>query len=174
MMFKRFIPDIYQESIFTINYDKLKKKGIKCLLFDLDNTISPAKEVVYSRKIKNLFKKLKKDFKIILFSNNFSKRIKPFSDYYDVDFTCISLKPFSFKYRYIKRKYNFKKEEIAAIGDQLLTDIQGGNKMKILTILVNPLSKIDETETWLNRQIEKIIFNSFEKNDILVKGRYYD
>ena len=46
--------------------------------------------------------------------------------------------------------------------------------MKILTILVNPLSKIDETETWLNRQIEKIIFNSFEKNNILVKGRYYD
>ena len=45
-MLKRFIPDVYQENIFTINYKKLKKTGIKCLLFDLDNTISPAKEVV--------------------------------------------------------------------------------------------------------------------------------
>ena len=51
---KIFIPDIYQKSIFTINYDKLKKKGIKCLLFDLDNTISPAKEVVLCKKTKKL------------------------------------------------------------------------------------------------------------------------
>lgn len=108
-MLKRFIPKIYQKSIFTINYDKLKKNGIKCLLFDLDNTVSPAKEVIYSEKIKKLFDKLKKDFKIILFSNNFPKRIRPFAEYYNVDAACLSLKPFSYKYRYIVRKYGYKK-----------------------------------------------------------------
>ena len=40
----KFIPDMYQKSIFTINYKKLKKRGIKCLLFDLDNTM-----VAYTR-----------------------------------------------------------------------------------------------------------------------------
>ena len=35
-MIKRFLPDIYQDNIFKINYDKLKEKKIKCLLFDLD------------------------------------------------------------------------------------------------------------------------------------------
>ena len=35
------IPDIYQKSIYTISYYKLKQRGIKCLLFDLDNTCSP-------------------------------------------------------------------------------------------------------------------------------------
>lgn len=173
-MLKRFIPDVYQESIFTIKYDILKKKGIKCLLFDLDNTISPAREFVYSKKIKSLFQKLKKNFKIIIFSNNFPKRIKPFADYYDVDYAYIALKPLTYKYRHILKKYNYKKSDIAAIGDQLLTDIQGGNKMGITTILVNPLSDIDETETWLNRQIEKLIFRNFEKNDILIKEKYYD
>ena len=34
---KRFIPRMYQESIYTIPYNNLKKKGVKCLLFDLDN-----------------------------------------------------------------------------------------------------------------------------------------
>lgn len=173
-MFKRFIPDIYQESIFKIKYDALKKKGIKCLLFDLDNTISPAKQYVYSKEIRSLFDKLKKDFEVILFSNNFPKRIKPFANYYGVDCACLSLKPLSYKYRYILKKYNYKKNEIVAIGDQLLTDIQGGNKAGITTILVNPLSEVDETETWLNRKIEKLIFNYFEKKDILVRGRYYD
>lgn len=173
-MLKRFIPKVYQESIFTINYKKLKKEGIKCLLFDLDNTISPAKEVVLYEKTKKLFNKLKKDFKIVLFSNNFPKRVGKFGNYYDVDIACISLKPFSFKYRYILNKYKLKKSEVAAIGDQLLTDVQGGNKMGIITILVNPMTEVDETETFINRQIEKKIFKKFEEENILTKGKYYD
>ena len=173
-MFKRFIPDMYQKNIFKINYEKLKKNGIKCLLVDLDNTISPAKEILLCEKTKRLFNKIKKDFKIVLFSNNFPKRISKFGKYYDVDIACVSLKPFSYKYKYILKKYKLKKSEVAAIGDQLLTDIQGGNKMGITTILVNPMSNIDETETWFNRQIEKQIFSYFRKNDILIKGRYYD
>ena len=40
-MIESFMPDIYQKSIYYINYDKLYKKGIRCLLFDLDNTITP-------------------------------------------------------------------------------------------------------------------------------------
>ena len=173
-MLKRFIPDIYQESIFTINYKKLKKNGIKCLLFDLDNTISPAKEVVFCKKTKKLFDELKKDFKIILFSNNFPKRVSKFGNYYDVDVACVSLKPFSCQYRSILKKYHLKRSEVASIGDQLLTDIQGGNKMNITTILVNPMTDVDETETWLNRQIEKKIFKEFEEKNILKKGKYYD
>lgn len=166
-MIKRFLPKIYKESIFTINYKKLKKQGIKCLLFDLDNTISPAKEEVLCNKTKKLFNSLKKDFKIVLFSNNFPKRVEKFSSFYSVDCACLSLKPFTYKYKYILKKYGFKSSEVAAIGDQLLTDVQGGNKMKITTILVEPISKIDERETYLNRKIEKLIFERFEKKNYL-------
>lgn len=173
-MLKKYLPDIYQESIFTINYKKLKKQGISCLLIDLDNTISPAKEEVLCEKTKKLFNELKKDFKIILFSNNFSKRVKKFSLFYDIDYECLSLKPFSFKYKYILKKYNLKKENIAAIGDQLLTDIKGGNKVNITTILVNPISDIDEKETYLNRKIEKYIFKKFDEKNYLKKGKYYE
>ena len=49
-----------------------------------------------------------------------------------------------------------------------------GNKIGITTILVNPISNIDETETWLNRQIEKKIFKIFEQKKLLIKGKYYD
>lgn len=173
-MIKRFLPDIYAESIFTIDYKKLKNKGIKCILFDVDNTICPAREEVFYEETKKLLNKLKKDFKIVLFSNNFPKRITKFGNYYDVDIACLAVKPLSYKYRYILKKYSLKKSEVAAIGDQLLTDIQGGNNVGITTILVNPISHLDERETWLNRQIEKKIFNVFEKKDMLVKERYYD
>ena len=38
-----FYPDIYAKNIFEIDYEKLKNKGIKCLVFDLDNTLVPVK-----------------------------------------------------------------------------------------------------------------------------------
>ena len=55
-----FIPDIYQKNIYDINYTKLKKMGIKCLLFDLDNTLVPVKSDIPSKKVKDLFLYLEK------------------------------------------------------------------------------------------------------------------
>lgn len=173
-MINRFKPTMYQESIYTVNYKKLKRMGIKCLLFDLDNTISPAKEVNFYDKTKQLFDELKNDFIIIIFSNNYPKRVKKFSDYYKVDYAFLSIKPLTFKYKYILKKYNLTRSELATIGDQILTDIQGGNKMKITTILVNPMCNVDEKETWLNRKIEGMILDRFEKNNVLLRGKYYD
>lgn len=173
-VFKRFLPDIYSKDIFSINYKKLKENDIKCLLFDVDNTITPAKKEEFFNEIKKLFDELKKDFKVILFSNNFPKRIRRFGEYYNVDIEYLSVKPFQFKYRKILKKYGYKKKEVACIGDQLITDIQGGNNAGITTVLINPMSSEDEKETWFNRQLEKMIFNNFKKNKLLIKGKYYE
>ena len=77
----KFIPDIYQKSIYTIDYKKLKKNGIKCLLFDLDNTIAPYKTLEPDTKVKELFANLSNDFKIIIISNHLNLNIKKYSKY---------------------------------------------------------------------------------------------
>ena len=51
----KFIPDIYEKSIYTINYKKLKKNGIKCLLFDLNNTIAGYDTNYPTEKLRELF-----------------------------------------------------------------------------------------------------------------------
>ena len=51
-----FFPDIYQKNIYTINYQKLWDSGIRCLLFDLDNTCVPYKEKKSTKELKELFK----------------------------------------------------------------------------------------------------------------------
>ena len=38
---KNLRPTMYQKSIYDIDYQRLKKEKIKCLLFDLDNTCVP-------------------------------------------------------------------------------------------------------------------------------------
>ena len=66
---KLFTPKLYQESIYTIDYDKLKKRNIKCLLFDLDNTCIGYKEKTPTKELENLFNTLtKKGFKVIIFT----------------------------------------------------------------------------------------------------------
>ena len=78
-MFENFLPDIYQKSIYYINYDKLLKKGIRCLLFDLDNTITPSHINKPTKRLKRLFDELKeKGFKVIIISNAPKYRIEPF------------------------------------------------------------------------------------------------
>ena len=83
---EKYVPDIYQKSIYTIDYDKLKARGIKCLLYDLDNTLVPFDVKEANQKIKNLFDELKeKGFKVIIFSNSPKTRLKPFKEYLDGD-----------------------------------------------------------------------------------------
>ena len=74
-----FYPDIYAENIFKIDYEKLKDKGIKCLIFDLDNTLVPVKSSKASKEVKELFTSLKrKKFTVILMSNSLKKRVELF------------------------------------------------------------------------------------------------
>ncbi|MDD2238985.1 MAG: YqeG family HAD IIIA-type phosphatase, partial [Bacilli bacterium] len=58
-MFSIFVPDIYQKSIFDINFKKLKRNGIKCIIFDLDNTLAPINVKSPSKKVKDLMEDLK-------------------------------------------------------------------------------------------------------------------
>lgn len=174
-MFEKFIPDIYQKSIYYINYDKLYKKGVRCILFDLDNTISPCYIHKPTKRLKKLFDELKdKGFKIIIMSNAPKYKIEPFKTYLCVDACAFSLKPNKNKYERIMSKFKYKYTEIAAVGDQLLTDIYGANKLDLTSILVNPLTDHDHTITFANRMIEKIIYNRLNSKDLFVRGKYYE
>ena len=169
-----FIPDIYQKSIYTIDYKKLKKNGIKCLLFDLDNTIAPYKVIEPDQKVKELFASLEKDFKVIIISNSNKNRLRPFKEKLNVDVAFSSKKPFKTKYKKILELYNFKIDEVACIGDQLLTDILGANRMGFTSILVNRIAKYETIFTRFNHFFEKFILKSLAKKRILVSGEYFD
>ena len=171
----KFVPDIYQKSIFTINYSKLKTSGIKCLLFDLDNTIAPLTIDAPDKKTKGLFEDLKDmGFKVILFSNNSRKRVGPFKNSLNVDSCANARKPFKKKYNKILEIYKLKDTEVAGIGDQILTDVFGANRMGFTSILVNPISKSDIFVTRINRYFEKRIMNRLEKKGLFEIGVYYE
>lgn len=170
-----YIPDIYQKSLYTIDYDLLYSRGIRCLLIDLDNTIAPVTVKEPNKKIKELFDDLKnKGFKIIIFSNSSKSRVKNFKEELDVESCPNALKPFKRKYKKIMKCYEFTEEQIVCIGDQLLTDIKGGNKMGLTTILVNPVGTQERFVTKINRYFEGKILKKLRDNDLFAKGKYYE
>jgi len=173
-MIDLFIPDMYVASIYKINYKKLKKNGIKCILFDLDNTIAPYKIDEPDGKIKELFARLQDDFKIIIISNNNKNRVRPFKEKLNVDSAFSSKKPLKNKYKKILKKYKFKDTQIAAVGDQLLTDIFGANRMEFTSILVNRISSSEPIPMKINRFFEGFIKRKLERRGILKVGEYYD
>ena len=170
-----FLPDKYYKNIYEIDYLKLKKDGIKCLLFDLDNTIVPPNVKKPNKKIRDLFDNLKEqDFKVIIMSNSSKKRLSIFKDELVVDCSASSMKPIKTKFLKILKEYKYDLSETAIIGDQLLTDVFGGNRVGITTILVNPISKNDITVTKFNRKLEKIIEQKLNKRGLFKRGKYYE
>lgn len=169
-----FIPDIYAKSIFTIDYKKLKKDGIKCILFDLDNTIAPINENKPSKDVKELFAYIDDlNIKIIILSNSKKSRVAPFKEMLNVDSAYMATKPLKRKFKKVLRMFNFEFSEVAEVGDQILTDVLGANRCGITSIFVDPLTDEDKFFTKINRKFEKIILNKLNKKGIYEKGKYY-
>ena len=168
-----FRPDMYKKNIFEIDYKKLKKDGIKCLIFDLDNTLGLIEHEKCPEETRKLIKELEKDFLIFISSNNTQQRIDPYLEDLGIKGVAWSLKPSTRSLRRIRKNEKLKKDEMVMIGDQIVTDILAGKRYKIKTILVDPLGKKDLKITGLNRLIENKIVKYYEKRDLFERGKYY-
>ncbi len=171
---EKYVPDIYQKSIYTINYSNLKARGIKCLLFDLDNTLIPSGTTLINEKLKDFIDRLKKDFQIIIFSNAFEKRVKKVADEFETSYYALAFKPRVKSFKRVLIEHKLKECELAIIGDQLYTDIAGGNQAGITTILVNPISNRDSLFTRINRWLERKKTRKLYRKGLFTKGKYYE
>lgn len=169
-----FRPDIYKKNVFEIDYKKLKEKGIKCLVFDLDNTLGLIDEKMCPKDIVKMIKKLKKDFAVFISSNNTYDRIKPYIEELEIEGVSFSMKPLPRGLMRVRKKTKFSKKEIVMIGDQIVTDIFSGKLYGVMTILVDPLGVKDLKITGLNRKIENIIVKRYEGKGLFKKGNYYE
>ena len=169
-----FKPTKYYKNIYFINFSKLKEEGVKCLIFDLDNTLGMAEHETCPEESKKLLKELQKDFSVYICSNNTRKRISPYLEELGVEGTSWSLKPLTRGLRIIKNKNHFQKKEMVMIGDQIVTDVLAGKRFGIKTILVDPLGEKDLKITGLNRKIEKQIVKYYQKKGVFERGKYYE
>ncbi|WP_069998214.1 YqeG family HAD IIIA-type phosphatase [Cellulosilyticum sp. I15G10I2] len=163
-MIKKFFPTHYLKSIYEIDIKALQEEGIKGIIFDIDNTLVPYDEAEPNDKIITFFGKLREaGFKITLVSNNTEDRVIKFNEKLKVFAIHKSKKPLTKSFKKALRLMDCQKEEAIIVGDQIFTDIYGGNKAGIKTILVVPVSDKDEWITKIKRGLEKKVISYYEK-----------
>lgn len=138
----------------------LKELGIKGIITDLDNTLVPWDVKDATPEVLEWFKKMKEnDIQITIISNNNAERVTVFSEPLGTPFVYSARKPLKRAFKKVQKEMNLSRNEIVVIGDQLLTDIFGGNMAGFYTILVVPIVQTDGKITKINRKIERYILN---------------
>lgn len=157
-LYDKCIPLRYHQSIFDINYQHLKEQGIKTLFFDLDNTIIGYDETEISPSHVRFFKALSKQFNIVIISNSGKKRVKPALAKTQLKHVWHAKKPLNCGLKKALKMVSGQKKETVLIGDQLMTDVLGGNSFGIDVILVRSVKrKSDRKITQFNRKLEHIM-----------------
>ncbi|MBT2677415.1 YqeG family HAD IIIA-type phosphatase [Bacillus sp. ISL-35] len=163
-MLKHFLPDQHVKNIFEIDPDSLKEKGVKGIITDLDNTLVEWDRPTATPKLIEWFDNMRRnEILITIVSNNNEKRVRAFSDPLQIPFIFQARKPMTRAFNKALKQMGLRKEETVVIGDQLLTDVLGGNRSGFHTILVVPVAQTDGFVTRFNRKVERRILNWFKK-----------
>ncbi|AZU63406.1 YqeG family HAD IIIA-type phosphatase [Neobacillus mesonae] len=167
-MLKQFLPNEHFKSVLEISPEQLKARGIKGIITDLDNTLVEWDRPSATPQLVQWFEEIKKhDILVTIVSNNNEQRVKAFADPLKIPFIFRARKPMSRAFNQASRQMGIKKEETVVIGDQLLTDVLGGNRSGFQTILVVPVAQTDGLATKFNRFVERRIMNWFRKKGML-------
>jgi uncharacterized protein len=165
---KDFLPTEHVKSIFDITPERLKDKGIKGIITDLDNTLVEWDRPYATPQLITWFDDMRRnEILVTIVSNNNENRVKAFSDPLGIPFIFQARKPMGRAFLKAVSQMGIKREEAVVIGDQLLTDVLGGNRSGFHTILVVPVAQTDGFFTKFNRKVERRILNWFRKKGMI-------
>lgn len=163
-MIEKYYPDLYCDSIRHIDLKMLKSKGIKGFILDIDNTLVPMHCKDADENVINWISELKENgFKVCILSNAAEKRVIRFNEKIMVTAIHRAYKPSARAFLKAADEMGLEPEKIAVVGDQIFTDIHGGNKVNMFTILVKPIDKREILYVRLKRTPEKFILKSYSK-----------
>jgi len=159
-----FKPTYFFDKIWDVSPVFLKNNGIKCVLIDVDNTLTTHDNPVPHEKILVWLEDVKKiGVKLVILSNNTIERVKPFANGLEVDFVSDASKPLTKGVKQAIIKTGVSKNEMLIIGDQIFTDVLCGKFSGVKTVLVTPF----ELETMpffkFKRALENIILRKERK-----------
>ncbi|WP_366922518.1 YqeG family HAD IIIA-type phosphatase [Metallumcola ferriviriculae] len=160
-------PDLYVDSLHDIPMGRLHNKGIRGFVLDLDNTITEWNNKEVTPEVIEWFKKADaKGFKLCIASNNNEDRVARVGRMLGVPFLSKAAKPRRRAYRKALSLLELDQKELAVVGDQVFTDVLGGNRAGLYTILVAPISSVEFFGTRIMRRVERLVLPFLSKNEV--------
>lgn len=161
MCLKRWItllePNVYLPgSVMTLTPQLLQRHGIQGLVFDVDDTLVSSRTREMSPEVIQWLEALKPLVKIVLVSNNLKhSRIRRIARELDVPYYFGAQKPSRRSLRKALKLMALQPQQTAMVGDRLFTDVIAGNRLGMLSVLVEPMRSPTESRksSWL-RSVE--------------------
>ncbi len=161
-----FIPNLILKDVTFIDKALLEQYHIKALVLDVDNTLTTHGSQEIKQGILDWLEKMKNEnIPLMIVSNNTHDRIKPFAERLGIDFVAMGCKPMTRGFTIAQKRFGFPKHQIAVIGDQIYTDILGGNLKGCFTILVTPFELEEKLLFKIKRFLEKRHINRYHKKN---------
>ncbi|HWP95952.1 MAG TPA: YqeG family HAD IIIA-type phosphatase [Syntrophomonadaceae bacterium] len=159
-----FEPDLFVDSLLDIPLDLMLQKNIKAFIFDLDNTITEWNSHELRQEVVLWFEQLLNDgFKACLLSNNKEERVLTVARLLALPYVYRAQKPRRMGFKRAVELLQINPWEAAVVGDQIFTDVWGGKRSGLYTILVKPISRREFPGTKLSRCMEFFVLHRWEK-----------
>ncbi len=154
----KIYPKGYFNKVENITIEYLIQNQIKVLILDVDNTLIDYYQNLSSSVIQWAKSLKQQGIKLYILSNtNNKEKVEKVAKQIEIPYKNFAMKPFKKGFLQIQKETQEKPEEIAVVGDQIFTDILGGNRCHMHTILVDPINPKDYWYTAWKRPIENKI-----------------
>ena len=156
-------PHFYYDSIFQIPYDQLYAKGVRGLIYDIDNTLACHADKLPPENVVALIERLHKmGFQVALFSNNSARRLRTFNETMKLPGVSRAGKPFTAALRRLMGEMDITAQQTVIIGDQLFADVWCGLRAGVTTILVKPISDKEVITVRAKRGLERWMLKRYQ------------
>lgn len=164
-------PTVALRNIDDISIELLRSLEIDAILLDVDNTLAPPTSKIPYDGVQEWIDKVKQTgIAIVICSNNYKKRVKPFADSVGLECVSMSLKPSPLGFNRAKKLLKEKTSSVLVVGDQIYTDILGANLAGMKSVLLVPRSEEHGFTIYLRRKMETGLR---KKINIMNKGEVY-
>jgi len=151
-------PDLRFATVEQIGVETLASRGITGVLADLDGTLVGDHQQDVAGSVTAWVDGLRASgIDVCIVSNSGPARVAPLAAVLDVPYVAHAAKPLRRGIDAGLRALARPANDVALVGDQLFTDVWGGRRSRLLTILVAPRSSDQTLLTRLKRPLERLV-----------------
>jgi HAD superfamily phosphatase (TIGR01668 family) len=169
-MLRRFCPDLVVSRLTDLTPDFFTERGIQAVMLDLDNTLVPWRGAEITPEVSRwVIEAVEAGLKLCICSNTHRpRRLAQLANRLGIPYIERVAKPRRAGFLRALALLEARPEETAVVGDQLLTDIWGGNRCGLMTILVPPLSPVEFIGTRVvSRTLENVLLARMRRDGML-------
>ncbi len=157
-------PSLRLPTVYDLPLEWLRDRKVTAVVTDLDNTLVPWRDYRMADNLAGWFRSLHDGgFRTVILTNaRPSPTIKELSQQLETELVIGARKPIQRFFRWALEKVEAHPSQACVVGDQVFTDVLGGNLIGCHTVLVERIGDREFAGTRLMRVFERMILRHLD------------